>query len=475
MRKQFTRRIAFGANVALSIILILALVVMANWIAKKYPKNYDFVQTSNLYKLSDKTKNIIKSLNQDVEFYVFSNPQDSELYSKIQRLLKAYNTVSPRVKLTMVDPVRDINKVRILARDLNVEEPDTVVVKIGDNKKVLTEMDMADFKFRHNDYTGGQIKDMKQFKAEQAFTSAILELINPKKIYAKFTVKHGEKNIFGYKNDGMSEAKRYLLRDNITAEPIELISLSEITNCDVLVVAGPTRKFLPHEVNLVRHYLNNGGRAMIMLDPEMESGLEPLMKEYNVKIGNDIVVDPERQIPSLSPMQLFIGLYKDHPITRTLKTFTIFPIARSVSVLDDDNKVNVARALAMTSGRGWGETDTDSEKFKFDLNTDNEGPISVTVIVENNKTGMRIAVFGDSDFVSNRNFPTGANKDIFMNTINWLVKRELLISIGPKTITEMKRLNFNAFQLKMITIIVIVAVPLASVIAGFIVYLRRKQ
>jgi len=475
MRKQFTRRIAFGANVALSIILIFALVVMANWIAKKYPKNYDFVQTSNLYKISDKTKNIIKSLNQDVEFYVFSNPQDSELYSKIQRLLKAYINVSPRVKLTMVDPVRDINKVRILARDLNVEEPDTVVVKIGDNKKVLTEMDMADFKFRHNDYTGGQIKDMKQFKAEQAFTSAILELINPKKIYAKFTVKHGEKNIFGYKNDGMSEAKRYLLRDNITAEPIELISLSAITNCDVLVVAGPTRKFLPHEVNLVRHYLNNGGRAMIMLDPEVESGLEPIMKEYNVKIGDDIVVDPERQIPSLSPMQLFIGLYKDHPITRTLKTFTIFPIARSVSVLNDENKVNYARPLAVTSGRGWGETDTDSEKFKFDLNSDNEGPISVAVIVENDKTGMRIAVFGDSDFVSNRDFPTGANKDIFMNTINWLVKRELLISIGPKTISEMKRLNFNAFQLKMITVAVIVVVPLASVVAGFIVYLRRKQ
>ncbi len=124
---------------------------------------------------------------------------------------------------------------------------------------------------------------------------------------------------------------------------------------------------------------------------------------------------------------------------------------------------------------GWGETDTDSEKFKFDLNSDNEGPISVAVLVENNKTGMRMAVFGDSDFASNRNFPTGANKDIFMNTINWLVKRELLISIGPKTIAEMKHLNFNAFQLKMITIVVIVAVPLASVIAGFIVYLRRKQ
>ncbi len=475
MRKQFTRRIAFGANVALSITLVFALVVMANWIAKKYPKSYDFVQTSNLYKISDKTKSILDSLNHNVEFYVFSNPQDSELYSKIERLLKAYRSASTKVEFTMVDPVRDINKVRILARDLNVEEPDTVVVKIGDNKKVLTEMDMADFKFRHNDYTGGQIKDMKQFKAEQAFTSAILELINPKKIFAKFTVKHGEKNIFGYKDSGMSEAKRYLLRDNITAEPIELVSLSEITNCDVLVVAGPTRKFLPNEVNLIRHYLDNGGRAMIMLDPEAVSGLEPLLKEYNIKIGNDIVVDPERQIPSLSPIQLIIGLYADHPITQKLKTFTMFPIARSVSIINEDNKVYRARALAVTSGRGWGDTDTESEKFKFDVKVDNEGPVSVAVIVLNEETGMRLAVFGDSDFATNRDFSKGANKDFFLNTINWLVKREMLISIGPKTISEMKRLNFDAFQLKMVTLVVIVAVPLASVIVGFIVYLRRKQ
>jgi len=475
MQKQFIRRIAFGANVAFSIALFFALVVMANWLAKKYPKSYDFVQTSNLYKLSDKTKNILKSLNSDVEFYVFGNPQDSELYPKVVRLIKAYQAVSPRVKLEIVDPIRDIEKRRMLSSNFEVGEPDTVVVKIGDKKKLLTEMDMADFKFRHNNYTGGQIKDLKLFKAEQAFTSAILELLNPKKIFAKFTVKHGEKNIFGYQDNGFSEAKNYLMADNITAAPLELVSLKEITNCDVLVVAGPTRKFLPHEINLIRFYLNNGGRAMIMLDPEMETGLESLLNEYNVKVGNDIVVDPERQIPSLSPMQLIVGLYADHAITRNLKTFTIFPIARSVSIINPDNKTYRARELAVTSGRGWGEKDTDSQKFKFDLDKDNEGPLSVAVLVFEKKTGMRLAVFGDSDFATNADIQKGANKDLFLNTINWLVKRETLISISPKTIAEMKHLNLDAIQLRTITILVIVVVPLLSVIAGIIVYIRRKQ
>ena len=273
----------------------------------------------------------------------------------------------------------------------------------------------------------------------------------------------------------MSEAKSYLRADNIVAETIELVSLSEITNCDVLVVAGPTRKFLPHEINIVRHYLNNGGHALFMLDPEVETDLIPLLKEYNVKVGNDIVIDPERQLPYASPLHLIIGLYADSEITRRLKTFTIYPVARSVTVLDDKNDVYHARQLAVTSGKGWGEKNTDDKSFSFDPEIDNPGPISIAVTVENKKNELRMIVFGDSDFVTNRDIAKGANKDIFLNSINWLVKRENLISIGPKTITEMKRLNLGANQLKIITLLVIVAVPLASVSVGFIVYLRRKQ
>ncbi len=475
MKSLLKRRIAYGTNVTFGVALVFALAMMANWLARKYPRRYDFVQTSDLYKISDKTKNILKSLDQDVQFYVFSNPQDSELYAKVERLLKAYQAVSPRIKFTMVDSMRDIAKVRKLARELYIDEPDTVVIEIGDEKKVLTEMDMADFRFRHNDYTGGQIKELTQLKAEQAFTSAILELLNPTKIRAMFTVKHGEKSIFGFGDDGLSEAKRYLMRDNIIAEPLELVGLSAVTNCDILIAAGPTRKFLPHEINLIRRYLNNGGRGMFLLDPEIETGLIPLLEEYNVKVGNDIVVDPARQLPYASPLQLIIGLYGDHPITRKLQTFTIYPIARSVGVLDENNDVNVAKPLAFTSREGWGETDTDAEAFTFDRDKDNCGPVSISVDVDNKKTGMRMIVVGDSDFITNREILQGANRDIFMNAVNWLVKRELLVSIGPKTIVEMRRLNLSVLQLRIVTILVIVVVPLASVAAGVVVYIRRRH
>ncbi len=472
------RRITYGTNVIIGIIVVFALVIMANYITYKYPKRYDFVQTSDLYKISDKTKNVLKTLDKDVNFYVFSNPQESELYTKLERLIKAYQAVNPKVKLNMLDKERDIAKVRKIVKDMSIDEPDSVGIKYGDEKKVLTEMDMADFNFKHNNYTGGQIKELKLFKAEQAFTSAIIELMNPRKYYAKFTVKHGEKSIFGFNDVGASEAKRYLLRDNVIAEPIELVSLKEIPteSNDVLVVAGPTREFMPHEVNLVRQYLSKGGRALFMLDPQVKTGLEPLLEEHNVRLGDDLVVDPGGQIPGASPLQLIVGLYHDHPIVRKLNgIYTLFVIARSVNVIDPENDVNQARELAITTRRGWSETDKDTYPPKFNDEEDEYGPICVAVAVDNKKSGMRIVVFGDSDFIANLEFSQGANRDLFMNSINWLIKRETLISIGPKTIQEIRRLDLSPLQLRIVTVVVIVVVPLLSVVAGVIVYFRRRQ
>ena len=477
MRTALTRRLTYGTNVAAAILLAAALTVMANWIARKYPRRHDFLQTSDLYQLSDKTKGVLKMLTQDVTFYVFSAPQESELYPKISRLLKAYQAASPRVKFEMVDQVRDLDRVRKLAREFIVTEPDTVVIKYGDAKKLLTEMDMGEFHFKLNEYTGGQIKELQQLKAEQAFTSGILELMSPRKILGKFTVKHGEKSIFSYEDEGLSEVKRFLERDNINPEPLELVGLSEISasNCDMLVIAGPTRKFLESEINLIRRYLNRGGRALVMLDPDNDAGLAPLLAEYNVTLGNNIVIDPERQIPSASPLSLVIGLYHDHPIASRLQTFTIFSIARSVGIKDPNNNVNVATELTATSDKAWGETDTEADRFRFDADKDTPGPLCTAVVVDNQSSGMRLIVVGDSDFATNREESRGANRDLFLNCVNWLVKRETLVAIGPKAISEVKRLQLAPYQMNFIALVVLLVVPLLSAVIGVFVYLSRRK
>jgi hypothetical protein len=480
MHIQFKRRITHGTNVIIAVLAFFGLVVFVNYLTNKYPKRHDFIQSTDLYKLSDKTKNVLLTIDegdQPLKFYWFSNPGKSELYDKVKRLFEAYHGETPKVEYKIINEVSDIMEAQKLVRELEIDEPDTIAIVYGDNKKLLTEMDLADFKFDHDFYTGGQIKRLITLKAEQALTSAILELMDPRKIQARFTVKHGEKSIFGYDDNGYSEANRYLARDNIEAKPIELITLSEIstTNVDILIVAGPTRKFLDHEINLIRHYLNNGGRGLFLLDPDIETGLEPLLREFNVKLGNDIVIDPAGQLPGVSPLQLVVGRYRKHPISQKLKTYTIFFLTRSVGIVNPENDVNKAVDIALTSPKGWGETDTTGESFSFDPEKDLEGAVSIAVAVENEKTGMRLVVVGDSEFATNRDFFQGANYDFFMNSVNWTIHREMLVAISPKTIAERRQLRLNRFQMNMIRTVVIFVVPGLSILAGIVVYIIRRK
>lgn len=477
MRQQLIRRLTYGSNVVFAIGLAFALIVMLNWLAQRYPWRHDFIQAQDIYRLSGKTQSLLASLENDVHFYVFGNPQDSELYPKLERLLREYDAASRFVSFTMVDPVRDIAQVRELARRYNVAEPDTVVITYGDRSRMLTEMRLADFRFSRNPHTGGQIKTLTEFKAEQAFTSALIELIDPTPLLARFTINHGERSISSFDNRGMMDARRMLESDNIIAKPIDLITIAEIPShtCDVLVVAGPSRPFMQEEINVIRRYLNNGGRALFLLDPEITTGLEPLLREYNIDVTDTLVFDPRMQAPGASPLQLIIGLYAPHPITRTLQQVTIFLIARAVQVLDETNDINRGTDLAITTYDGWADTDTGATSWRFDPDKDIEGPVSIAVAIENIRSGMRIVAVGDSDFASNGEIELGANRDFFMNAINWLIDREELVEVAPRSIAEQRRLNLSSHQQLILTILVIGVVPILTILAGIGVYYLRRR
>jgi len=481
MQHQFKRRLFYGTNVTLGIVLGAALAAMANVLASKYHCQHDFQRAKDMYTLSEKTLNVFDSLSNDVEFFVFSNTQDSELGRHLDRLLKSYETASRRVKVTLMDSLTDIAKVRRLEKELEVTEPDSVAIRYQGRKKILTEMKMADFRFGHDEYTGGQIKKMTVFKAEQAFTSALLELMNPQKLMARFTVKHGERNLYVQDDTGLSELRRRLDNDNVIAEPLELVGMNDIaaTNCDLLIVAGPTRKFMEHEINLLRRYLSKGGRAIVMLDPQLdtaeETGLEPLLAEFNVKVGRNLVVDPGTRIEGSSPLLLIVGLYGDHLITRSIGSYTQFLMARSIGVLDENNDVNRATMLAETTDRGWGETDSSSDKIAYNKGTDLEGPVSIAVAVENEKSGMRLVVVGDADFAANMDFYANtANRDFFLNSVNWLLQRDFLVGIGPKTLAE-RRLRLTKGQYRILSVFVLAITPLLAASAGVVVYFIRRK
>ena len=86
----------------------------------------------------------------------------------------------------------------------------------------------------------------------------------------------------------------------------------------------------------------------------------------------------------------------------------------------------------------------------------------------------RLAVFGDSDFASNRYYNTQGNGNFFLNTVNWLTEEADLISIQPKT-SSPRTIHMTAAQGRMLFFVSIVILPLIVLVAGISVWVRRRS
>ena len=481
MKETIIRRLTYGTNVTFAIILAFVLVVLFNALAAKYPRRYDSIQNQDLYKLSEKTLNVLKELQEPVEFYVFGNPQNSELYPKVKRLIEQYCNASSKVTCLLADDyiLRDPGKVQKIRMEYNVTDWDTVVVKVGEETKELKESDLGEFKFEHNYYDYGQKKKLVLFKAEQALTSAILELQNPDQKHVFFTINHGERSISSKEDRNYSAIKDYLERDRVSCAPLELFRISDMTetNCDLLVIAGPTREFLEEEVEILRRYLMNGGRAIIMLDPNSDcESIPKMLRSCNINVGDDVTVDPSTRIAGTGWFDLVIPEYGSHEITKNLESLSIFYMARSVSEINHENQDYIVTPFLETSVDGWGETKYHGTSYHFDPKTDLSGPVCVGAAVENHRTNLRLVVFGDADFADNFYVERPlSNRDIFLNACNWAMQREFLVSIGPKTVQEIRSLKLNRKQISLIRTLVIILVPALALSLGLVVYVRRRQ
>ncbi|HEY4591385.1 MAG TPA: Gldg family protein, partial [Thermoanaerobaculia bacterium] len=82
------RRLVKTGTLSAGVLLLAALLVIVNYFGWKYYKRFDWT-SSQLYSLSDKTRNVLKGLNKDVDFIVFMSPdQQRDLYQPTNELLQ---------------------------------------------------------------------------------------------------------------------------------------------------------------------------------------------------------------------------------------------------------------------------------------------------------------------------------------------------------------------------------------------------
>jgi hypothetical protein len=188
--------------------------------------------------------------------------------------------------------------------------------------------------------------------------------------------------------------------------------------------------------------------------------------------------------------------YFPHIITNTIRYNTLFPMARGISPLTNDNTVNSwqAEALFNSPGKSWSETGGLKEEMVFDSSAgDVAGPVTIAVALHRLKNSLensletkqgddssipagsqRMVVIGDSDFLSDTYIGAGANLNLGLNIFNWLIGDDDFISVEVKPAADTK-LTLDDTQLAVIGFGFFLVIPIILLIIGFRIWFIRKN
>ena len=273
--------------------------------------------------------------------------------------------------------------------------------------------------------------------------------------------------------------------------------------CNILIVAGPKTALLPGEVKAIDRYLADGGNALFMLDPFIQTGLEPIVEEFGVVLDDTMVIDSASHFwtdvsaPAVTD-------YNRHEITRDLPLTLLsrralvvaYGAARARRFGQADHQLvqrqlrwrPIARRLSSIRRRTspgrlrswWWPTGSRSSlrlpkrccascAARSRCRSRRQGADKAPKF-----TGKsRVAIIGDSDFATNSFFHIMGNGKLFLNTVNYLASQENLIGIEPRTY-DLPRVNLTNRQMKGTFFLSIVLIPALMALVGIAVWWRQR-
>lgn len=443
------RQTKYGTFMVLYVLVILAVVVAANWLADHRNKTVD-VTANKQFTLSDETKKVTGNLKRDVTIYYFDK---SDSYDRARDMLDRYRNLSSKIKVDYVDP----DKKPDVARLEGARAMGDIVIDNGEKKETAKGL------------------------TEEELTGALVRASKSGARMACFVAGSGEHQLTETGRDGYSTIKDALEKNNYKTQTFSLIEKPEIPkDCNLVVVAGPKHDYLQPAIDALKTYVNGGGKALFSFDavlnlPDEKMGDTPKLAElvsgWGVTPNGDVILDlssASRLFGQISPV---VGSYENHPITRVMgDNATVFPLARSLEVKSPAEK------LFSSTAESYSLVNPKTPIDEAQLQKAKKGPfvLGAAATIGSGANQGRVVVVGSSNWMANNimSAPIG-NRDLALNVMNWLTSDEDLISIRPKE-PEDRRFNVTGQAMRILFATSIILLPAIVIISGVSVWWKRR-
>src|ERR1035437_878105 len=287
-----------GFDAVLRTVLVLAVLVMANYLAAKFSHRF-YLSSQTRVVLSARTVSVLHSLTNRVNVTLYFD-RKADFFPDIVALLNEYRSVNPKISIRTVDYARDAGEAEKVKsqykltaatdKDLVIFDCDGRVKMFSGDALTLTKWESVpnekEREFRHKPVA---------FQGELVFTAMLLALENPQPLKTYFLQGHGEPSLadagdFGYLKFGAALEQHYVSVTNLELPGDATVPL----DCNLLIIAAPAAALTEMELQKISQYLEQGGRMFVRFNYDslkFVTGLEPILQHWGVNVAADLVQD----------------------------------------------------------------------------------------------------------------------------------------------------------------------------------------
>ena len=514
---------------AIGVVAAMALMAFINILAARHYQRWDCT-TSKLYTLSPATLSTLRGLEQTVDIEVLLSPSDP-LYRTVQNMLDVYCSKTGRIRARYVDPDRHP------AEFIAIQQKYGIVAGRSEDGRVVT--DAAIVMASHERHWFVVAEDLVDYgeleeghsksRLEQSFTGGIRAVVMGSRKHLCFTTGHGEYSIDDSSGQGLGELRDRLVKNNYDVETVnttqfvqqnlpnqeQIVDQSRsISDCDAIVVVGPTVPFTTAESDAIAVRMRSGASGFFLLGPmldaytrtQLPTGLESVMRVFGINAASDYVfeADDTSRI-ARGAGEIFFPIVETHAVTEGLAGLSLavngmrIVAIRSRSFDTIDGEVHPApilktsdRAFGMVDFHGWAERGGDPVKQQGDRS----GPLSIGLAAElpqrrnvgestqetlsktdESRTVSRLVVLGSANYALGQSFRDMAlrgNANLTNNIISWIAAYQPIVDVPPK-ITPSATLRITESSLAEIARYAMIYMPAAALLLAVAVFIRRRS
>ncbi|MFW6303669.1 MAG: Gldg family protein [Candidatus Sumerlaeota bacterium] len=453
--------------------------VLLYGLASNHEMRWDLTRNAR-QSLAPETQLILQNLSMPVRIEVFA--ASNEPYRSYFQL---YEEQSPFIEVHIINP-------RATVGFFNAEENEEV--RIGDIRVSAPAGDdrrVADpIRFRPT-------TDLRPL--ESKIINAIAYVVQERATRLYMTSGHGEKSPQQMPGSDVEDTSIKTFSDELTLRGMETRMLNLESDgivpddCDILAIIGPTRDFMRIEIKAIEDYLERGGSLFVCIDPPAKAeqhlpALRSLIACYGIFVRSEMIVDPESFSSEHNALVPLIREFTSfHPITEGLQAELPALPMQIVSALEVREEVspdlNITPLLLTSPAsrllsyndyadmirRGSKQLPPATERRRYAAAMalgpkPGSGPSSLP----------RMAVFGDSDFLTNAQLDT-SQLTVAYRAISWLTDQDIIRVSRP--LAKETPLVLSREERMFIALSAVVAIPFAVFFGGlaYTTIRRRKR